>query len=284
MRPINQTGFVELNGTKFYYERAGAGHPLILIHAGIADCSMWDEQYHVFAQNFQVIRYDMRGYGQTALVDMPYAHVQDLGTLLNFLGIQQAHVLGCSMGGTTALDFTLAHPERVSRLIAVTCRPEGYEFTSAPPSQLDAMEAAFQADDFEQLSELEVQMWVDGPMRTPDQVNKALRDRVRAMNVVALKNEALALGQPQPLDPPAAQRLHKISAPTLVIIGDLDRPVMLSAADFMVQTIPNARKVVMSGTAHLPSMEKPALFNEIVLDFLGSATKVAATVAKCISG
>lgn len=264
-----QSGFAELNGTNFYYEVMGTGEPLILVHAGIADCSMWDEQCPVFAQQYQVIRYDMRGYGQTALVDGAYAHYQDLKSLLDFLGIQQAHVLGCSFGGTTALDFTLTYPGRVRSLIAVACRPEGYVFQSAPPPQLDAMEAAFQAGDFEQLSELEVQLWVDGPTRTPDQVDAALRDRVRAMNVVALKNEAAEVGQPQPLDPPAAQRLAEISAPTLVVIGDLDRPVMLSAADFMTQTIPQARKAVIEGTAHLPSMEKPALFNQIVVDFLG---------------
>lgn len=275
MTPIHQpqTGFAELNGTKFTYEMAGAGHPLVFVHAGIADCSMWDEQVQVFAQHYQVIRYDMRGYGQTSLVDGPYAHYQDLAALFDFLHIQQAHVLGCSLGGTTALDFTLAYPKRVNRLIAVACRPEGYAFTSAPPPQLDAMEAAFQAGDFEQLAELEVQMWVDGPTRTPNQVDAALRNRVRAMNVIALKNEALELGEPQPLDPPAAQRLHEITAPTLVLIGDLDRPVMLSAADFMAQTIPNAHKVVMAGTAHLPSMEKPELFNQIVLDFLGTARR-----------
>ena len=165
MTPINQPqiGFAELNGTKFYYEIAGAGQPLVLVHAGIADCSMWDEQFQVFAQHYQALRYDMRGYGQTALVDEPYAHYQDLAALLDFLDIQQAHVLGCSMGGTTALDFTLAYPARVSSLIAVAARPEGYLFNSTPPPQLDAMEAAFQAGDFEQLSELEVQMWVDGP-------------------------------------------------------------------------------------------------------------------------
>ncbi|CAN5863696.1 alpha/beta hydrolase [soil metagenome] len=277
MPPITQpqTGFAELNGTKFYYEVAGAGQPLVLVHAGIADCTMWDEQFKVFSQHYQVIRYDMRGYGQTALVDQPYAHYQDLAALLSFLGVQRAHVLGCSMGGTTALDFTLTHPERVSRLIAVTCRPEGYAFTSAPPPQLDALEAVFQAGDFEQLSELEVQMWVDGPMRTSHQVDAALRDRVRAMNVVALKNEALELGQPQPLDPPAAQRLSEISAPTLVMIGDLDRPVMRSAADFMAQRIPNAHKLVISGTAHLPNMEQPDLFNKLVLDFLQQAAKGA---------
>ncbi|MFN8494635.1 MAG: alpha/beta hydrolase [Caldilineaceae bacterium] len=267
--------FAKLNGTKFYYEVAGGGHPLVLVHAGIADCSMWDEQFQVFAQHYQVIRYDMRGYGQTALVDGPlvdgpYAHYQDLNALLDFLGVEQAHVLGCSLGGTTTLDFALAYPERVSSLIAVACRPEGYTFQSATPPQFAAMEVAFAAGDFEQLSELEVQMWVDGPTRTPDQVDARLRDRVRRMNVVALKNEALELGQPQPLDPPAAQRLSEIAAPTLVIIGALDRPVMLSAADFMTETIPNVRKVVIEGTAHLPSMEKPAVFNQAGLDFLGS--------------
>ncbi len=142
INPI-RNNMAELNGAQFYYEVAGAGPPLVLVHAGIADRNMWDEQWHVFAQHYQVIRYDRRGYGQTTLVDEPYAHYQDLYALLNFLGIKQAHMLGCSMGGTTALDFALAYPARVSSLIAVACRPEGYVFTSAPPTQLDALEAAF---------------------------------------------------------------------------------------------------------------------------------------------
>ena len=92
------------------------------------------------------------------------------------------------------------------------------------------------------------------------------------MNTIALENEALELGENEPLDPPAFAQLEQIQVPTLVIIGDLDQPSMQRAAAVMADRIPGAQRVVIANTAHLPSMEQPAHFNQIVLDFLGMQT------------
>ncbi len=260
--------FAALNGTEFYYEVAGEGRPLVLLHAGIADSRMWDEQFANFAQHYRVVRYDLRGYGQTALVDAPYSHHADLLQLLDYLDISQAQLCGCSMGGTTALDFALAYPQRVSALILVACQPSGHDYKSEPPAQREEMYAKFDAGDYAGVAELEVQMWVDGPHRTPEQVDATLRQRVREMDTIALQNEALELGDYQPLDPPAATRLDQVRVPTLIISGALDRPAMLHAAELMGRTIVGAHTAVIAGTAHLPSMEQPALFNQLVLEFL----------------
>ncbi|MEZ4726789.1 MAG: alpha/beta hydrolase [Caldilineaceae bacterium] len=121
-----QTGSVALNGTTFFYEAAGAGHPLVLVHAGICDSRMWDEQFSVFAQQYQVVRYDLRGYEQTPAVAGSFAHHHDLYALLTYLGIARTHLLGCSMGGSACLDFALAHPTMVDKLILVGSSPSGY--------------------------------------------------------------------------------------------------------------------------------------------------------------
>jgi len=96
-----------------------------------------------------------------------------------------------------------------------------------------------------------------------------VRDLVREMNLIALKNEVLKLGEELELQPPAVSRLSQIRAPTLVLVGEEDRPRPLAAAD-LLESLPDARKTVMAGTAHLPNMERPEEFNRLVLDFLRS--------------
>lgn len=259
-----------INGAPIYYETAGVGYPLMLIHAGIADSRMWDSQFGVLAEQYHVIRYDMRGYGKSTMVAGDYAHRDDLHGLLNALNIERAILVACSMGGRTAIDFTLEHPERVRALVLVGADLSGYEDESDPPKQWDAMVAAHQQGDFDQLSELEVQIWVDGIGRNPEAVNPALRTLVREMNAIALRSAAQKLGQETPLDPPAIGRLAEIRIPTLIIVGDLDQPMMLEIADLLAKGIAGAQKAVMHNTAHVPNMEQPAEFNRLVVDFLAN--------------
>ncbi len=98
---LSQSGFAQLNGTQFYYEVAGSGPHLVLVHAGIADSRMWDEQFSVLARDFTVVRYDLRGFGQTLMVTGAFAHRHDLAALLQHLGIARTALIGCSMGGAT---------------------------------------------------------------------------------------------------------------------------------------------------------------------------------------
>jgi len=101
-----------------------------------------------------------------------------------------------------------------------------------------------------------------------NRVEPEIRDLVREMNLIALQNEASELGEKLDLEPPAADRLHEIQAPTLVIIGDLDQPDVIQGADLLARSIPGAHKVVMPGTAHIPNLEQPEEFNRIALNFV----------------
>jgi pimeloyl-ACP methyl ester carboxylesterase len=265
---LSEIGYADINGARIYYEVAGAGQPLVLVHAGIADSRMWNEQFDYFAERFKVVRYDLRGYGKTAMVAGDYAHRGDLYELLKFLGIEKAILLGCSIGGATSIDFALEHPEMVAALVLVGSGLSGHEYSEAPPKQEPEAETAFKRGDYERVSELEVEVWVDGPQRTPDQVDPAIRALVHEMNLITVKNSALNLGNEQPLDPPAAGRLSEIHAPTLVIVGDIDEAGMVNVAEVLAKSITGAQKVVIHGTAHVPNMEQPAEFNRIVVEFL----------------
>lgn len=265
---VPEGGFAEVNGASLYYDATGNGEPLVLVHAGIADRRMWDGQLEAFGQRYRVIRYDMRGCGRSeAPADLPFSHHDDLRGLLDYLGIERALLTGCSIGARTVIDFALAHPERVRALALVCPSVSGFESGEEPPEEWDELVAADEAGDLEKVSELEVRIWVDGPYRSPDDVDPALRDLVREMNLIALRNEPL-LGEERPAEPPAVNRLAEIQAPTLVVAGDLDRPEVGARAGLLADSIPQTRMVVMNRTAHVPSMEKPEEFNRIVLRFL----------------
>lgn len=270
---MSQTGIAEVNGAKLYYEVAGDGHPLVLVHAGIADSRMWDDQFSLFTQRYRVIRYDLRGFGKSEVPPGPYALWDDLHGLLDFLGIQKAYLIGCSMGGGLAIDFTLEHPDMVDALIPVCAGLSGFEpsDTDSELAYWEQLEAADKAGDSARVNEMEVHLWVDGLGRTPEQVNPTIRERVWEMNGLALAREAEAnLAQPQRLDPPAVGRLSEIHVPTLVIIGDQDLSATRQTADKLASDIPGARKVVIHDTAHVPNMEKSDEFNRLVLDFLSA--------------
>jgi pimeloyl-ACP methyl ester carboxylesterase len=130
-------------------------------------------------------------------------------------------------------------------------------------------EQAAAAGDLDRANDLEVHIWVDGPGRTPEMVNPSVRERVREMNLIALRRggEHKQATRREPV-PPANDRLSAITAPTLVIVGDQDVSDISLIADRIAAGIPDARKVVMRDTAHVPPMERPAEFNRLLLDFL----------------
>lgn len=262
-----KSGFVEVNNTKFHYEMDGTGIPLVLVHAGITDCRMWNDQFPVFAKKYQTVRYDRRGFGKTPMVAGDFSLHNDLYEVLKALGIAQAVLVGCSQGGKTVTNFTLEHPEMTKALILVGSALGGFVFNGEPASQEEELEKAEQAGDLDRVNELEIQIWVDGPERTPDQVNPKVRKLALDMNRIALENPQ-DLGNEIPLEPAAVHRLGEIKVPTLVIYGDIDAPYIPAASEFLAKNIPSAKKVIMNGVAHLPNMEKSEEFNQHVLSFL----------------
>jgi pimeloyl-ACP methyl ester carboxylesterase len=260
--------FAEVRGARLAYEIAGEGDPLVLIHAGVADRRMWDDQFAAFAARCRTVRYDLRGFGESTLPPEPFAQHEDLLALLNVLGIAKAHLVGLSLGGKTALDAALADPERVAGLILVGASPSGAPASEEVKAGWRAVEERMEAGDVAGAIELELRMWVDGPGRAPGAVDPAVRDRVRVMEELAF---ARAMSEPEPeerkLDPPATDRLAEVRAPSLIVVGDEDYPEMLEHARRMAAEIPGARLEIVPGVAHMVNMEAPEAFNRLVLDF-----------------
>jgi pimeloyl-ACP methyl ester carboxylesterase len=258
---------VTLNGARIHYERSGTGFSVLVIHAGIADSRMWEPQATAFASTFDMIRPDLRGFGDTELPPAPYSSLADVVALLDHLEIDRAHVVGCSMGGTLAIDLALEHPQRVARLVLVAAGVSGSNLGSGDAALFTEIEEADKAGDMDAVNRAEVRLWVDGPRRREGSAPATVRALVLDMNGRSLHTD-WSSAESVPIDRPAIGRLSEIAAPTLVVVGDEDLPHCHANADLITSKVPGARKVVIKDAAHLPSLERPEEFNRIVLDFL----------------
>lgn len=161
-----------------------------------------DERAPVFAQHFQVIRYDVRGFGQSIMPVGAHSDRDDLHGLLAALGITEASVLGLSKGAMIALDY----PQNVDALILASPALDGATSRAVSLEQDAEIDAVYETGDLAGAVELKLRRWVDGPRRTPGMVDRAVRQRVRKMD---MHNFDLA-GEDdveQPSDPPATERL-----------------------------------------------------------------------------
>ena len=256
---------IHVNGVEFTYELAGRGPAVVLLHAGIADSRMWDGQFDALAATHTVVRYDLRGFGRTPPAPGPFDHAGDLRALLDALGLARVALVGCSQGSRVALDFALSHPARVERLVLTSPAVSGLRYDGPPPRQAAELDAADEAGDRARVNELEMQIWVDGPRRRPEEVDPAVRALAADMNAIALANEGVGQEQ-RPL--PAVERLGEVDAPALVVVGELDAARTLVAAEALLGRLPHARGVTIANAAHLPNMEQPEAYNAAVLAFL----------------
>src|SRR5438552_3337811 len=235
---VHQSGVARVNGTELYYDVAGAGHPLTLVHGMLLDRRSWDDQFGVFARQYRVVRYDMRGWGDSAqeLAEPPFSPRQDLLSLLDYLNIQKTYLLGLSGGGALALDFTLEHPDTVDALILVASGLSGYpqRMTETIRAFIGQYYGALQQKDIASAVEATVRFWTDGPRRRPEQVSAQARARITAMSTQHIQRHGDLMAHQQhmlPLEPPAVNRLAVVNMPTLIVVGDQDMPEVLEVAD-----------------------------------------------------
>lgn len=267
---MNETFEVRNGAALLRGESVGAGPALVFLHAGVADRRMWRAELARFSDRARVIAYDRRGFGETAHADDRHSAVGDLAAVLDGLGEREAVLVGCSQGGRVALDFALAFPERVRALVlvapAIGGAPVPGPMGEDVEALLEALDAAETAGDVDRLNALEARVWLDGVHGAEGRVTGPARDLFLDMNGIALR--AVPLGTEEPASP-AWPRLAEIAAPALVVVGDLDFPHVRERAAHLASVLPQAAPLhVMSGTAHLPNLERPDEFAARLADFL----------------
>jgi 3-oxoadipate enol-lactonase len=256
------TGYVNVDGGKLFYEIAGKGNNIVLLHDGMVHCEIWDEQFLVLAKNYRVTRYDRREFGKSTDPVGQYSHIDDMNQVFTQLKIDKAIVFGMSAGGGLAIDFTLKYPEKVTGLVLVGAVVGGYGYTNHMTTRGGNIKS------FEMYSDLlkTVQYYV---MDDPYEIyadNAEVKERVMKLMMSNLHQPKGGIKIPP--DRPAAKYLSEIKVPTLVIVGEYDIPDVHAHAGVIHFGIQGARREIILKSGHLVPMEQPEAFNASVLKFI----------------
>jgi pimeloyl-ACP methyl ester carboxylesterase len=248
------------------YEEAGDGEPLILIHAGIADRTMWSEHLQPLAEEgFRPIAVDLAGFGDAPVsAGSGNGEWEDVLATMDALGIERAALVGSSFGGAVALRVAHVAPERVTALALFSAPSEEVEPSAELQAVWEAEEEALSREDIDAAVDAMLAAWLQ-----PD-APAELRERVATMQRRAFELQSGEEGAPQPPDPleedPSA--LGRIQAPALVVAGEHDMSDFREGAEAMAQAMPNARHEVIAGAGHLAPLEEPEAFRRLLLRFL----------------
>jgi pimeloyl-ACP methyl ester carboxylesterase len=252
-----------------------ASPTIVLLHAGVADRRAWGDVAEALAAlGADVVAYDRRGFGDTPARSPDFRHVDDLLVVLDETTGGPAWIVGSSQGGLLALDLALSHPERVAGLIllapAVSGAPEPEDDDLDPATRRlsDAIDAAWEAGRLDELNQLEVALWLDGPAATEGRVGGAARALALDMNAIVLRSGVPDDAGASGLD--AWSGLEEIRAPATLAWGDLDVPIVIDRCRELAERLPALRDTrVLKGTAHLPYLEQPAVVTELIRDAVG---------------
>jgi pimeloyl-ACP methyl ester carboxylesterase len=241
---------------------------------------MWDDLLPALSAR-RVVRMDLRGFGgSTARPNGPFSHHEDVATILDELGLRAAHLVGVSMGAGVAAEVALTRPELVRSLLLVA--PGGALRAGPPSPELEALweaeEAALESGDIDCAVEANLRTWVDGPDRSPVDMDPGLRARVGAMQKRAFELTAdWADVEERALEPRAATRLAEIAAPTLVLAGAGDLADIRETARRIAADVAQTRLVQWPAVAHLPLLERPAEFARLALDWFVDAERAVSS-------
>ena len=268
---VVDSGHVAIDGGTLYFEAAGSGAPVILIHGGNLDRRMWDDQFALLQKQFRVIRYDARGYGRSSPADEPFAAHDDLAALFRELRLTRASLVGLSLGGRIAMDFALAHPEMVDRLVLAAPGISGGKWAQDGDTLwiAEAIAAGRRGDSVGVALAWLKSAYIASALKPPAQA-----ERLRQISV---DNARYWMGIVRHRDvereatPPAAGRLRELKAPILLLVGGGDTPFIMDVARAIIAEAPNVRRVDLPGIGHMINLEAPERFNAEVLLFLAKA-------------
>jgi pimeloyl-ACP methyl ester carboxylesterase len=257
---------IAVNGVELGYDEQGAGPPLVLLHAGVTDRRLFDDVVPLLAGRHRVIRYDIRSAGESQDVAGAYDPTDDLVAVLRELEAAPAHVVGVSGGATTAVCCAVRYPEACASLVACAA---GAPTTDWPPPFREhgrQLEEAATRGDVAAAIDLQLAMWVDGPLRRPEQVDPGARALARTMLDDLWRHWQRADPSVVWSDPAVGERLHEIAVPTLGVAFALDHPFLNERAHAVGKAAPLGRVATLEGGAHLLPLEQPAAFAALLLE------------------
>jgi pimeloyl-ACP methyl ester carboxylesterase len=260
-----ESGYVEVEGGKIFYEAVGQGSAVVMTHDGILHRESWNAQFAGFAKDHRVIRWDRRGYGKSDAPTAPFVNIDDLHAVMIALEVDRANLVGCSFGGLVSIEFTLAHPDMVSSLILAGPIVSGFGY-----SEHFTTRGGRGMPDRDAPVEERIEYWTNRDPWIMAPESTAARKTLKSLlatnphNMVGSGRFARWPGFS------CMERLSEIEIPTLLVVGESDIPDVHSHVGVIQAGIADAKRVVLPHGGHLAHIEVPEAFNRVVLDFLES--------------
>jgi 3-oxoadipate enol-lactonase len=258
---------VQVDGAILEYEMAGEGPAVVLLHGWANSLESWNFLFPVLAENYRVIRLNRRGYSTSTGNPDTSLDPLDLLVLLDSLGVEQAAIIGHSLGARSALRFVLEFPERVGALVSFGApSPRGLGLPRIGPDRFPEGQAAIARE--QGMAEWAA-LW-DGHPILDGFIEGSTGQKILAAMLSDYDGRDLFNSQPPAAATPPAEvgRLSEINAPTLVITGNLEMTSFQIASDVVAYLIPDARRVVVEGGGHHVHLQQPDRFNSEILQFL----------------
>ena len=234
---------------------------VLLLHAGIADRRMWAPQVDALeAAGHRVIAPDLPGFGDASLDPPTVDYVAFAVDLLD----GPAGIVGCSFGGRVALEVAGSRPDLVRKLVLVAPGLGSTEWSEDSQAGFAEEEAFLEHGDLAGAAAQQARMWL-----APD-ASDQVRELTEAMTVRSYDQQLPVEGEVRAVwpEPSAETRLGELDVPALLVVGDADRPELVSLAERLARELPDARLETIRGAGHLPSLERPHELNRLLLDFL----------------
>jgi 3-oxoadipate enol-lactonase len=234
-------------------DSGGSGPVVVLLHEGVGDSRMWDPMWTEISTAFRTIRYDVRGFGQSPAATEEFSLLLDLLAVLDHFGVRTAHLAGCSMGGTAALEFALAEPRRAESLVLLAPGVTGYPEPSEPELEAE-FEALGAVGDEDGLADLIAAIWgAAGPSPVVLEQARSAARALRSLDLYMREGE------------PVFGRLEQVGAPTVMMVGDKDVPGLIASNEAAAERIPGCELIRMPGVDHYPTIREPRLVLDTIL-------------------
>jgi 3-oxoadipate enol-lactonase len=251
------------NGAMFRCRVEGPSSAQVLLFSNslATDLSMWDEQAAYFSRQYQVVRYDARGHGESQSTPPPYSLstlVEDVRSLLDGLGVGSVHFVGLSLGGMVGQLFAARYPQRL--LSVALCDTAARMKRDIWEGRIDAVRKEGVAPQ----AEPSLERWFTKPFR---EKNPQVVDRFRKM-IQGTSRDGYVGSATAIMEMDSGNQLSRIATPTLVVVGRQDPATPVSDAKLISQKIAGSQLAVIEDAAHLPNIEQSMDFNEILDDFL----------------
>lgn len=253
-------GYIKLNNANFFYEITGKGSPLVFLHGFSLDSRIWNPQFDFFSKRYQVLRYDLRGFGKSDLpIDQDYSHIFDLKAILDTLHLSKICLVGLSLGGSIATQFTINFPEYVNSLVLVD-------------SDLDGFRKEMRVGLYEKklcITEAK-KIWLSDPLLKYALLNSNSRELL--LEIVNNYSGWHWVNKDKSINtyPKSINRLNLICCPTLIIIGQYDIPDYHRISEVFHKNIKSSEMIIINNAGHLSNIEMPLTFNDYLYKFLES--------------